>query len=160
MFTKKNRPYFGLVLILTVLTFSFFVGCGKQEAPKQEEQAAETVKPPVDTTTQPVEEKEVVLDLKGTYTGVFDSHNTTLKITDQTETKFSGSITINFREVIKQKISGELNQEKMTITMKDMLHSRYAGTYSAKLSEDGKKLSGTFTQNVDKTKASFSLNKK
>lgn len=159
MFTKKNRPYFGLVLILTVLTFSFFAGCGKQEAPKQEEQAAETVKPPVDTTSQPVEEKKV-LDLKGTYTGIFDSHASTLKITEQTDNKFSGSIVINYREVVNQKISGELNEEKISITMKDMLHSRYAGTYTAKLSENGKKLSGTFTQNVDKTKFSFSLNKK
>jgi len=159
MFTKKNRPYFGLVLILTVLTFSFFVGCGKQEAPKQEEQAAETVKTPVDTTSQPVEEKKA-LDLKGTYTGTLDSRATTLKITEQTDSTFSGSITINYREVINQKISGKLDQEKMVITMKDMLHSRYAGTYSAKISEDGKKLSGTFTQTVDKTRSSFSLNKK
>ncbi|PIP79252.1 MAG: hypothetical protein COW85_01775, partial [Ignavibacteria bacterium CG22_combo_CG10-13_8_21_14_all_37_15] len=96
----------------------------------------------------------------GIYTGKFDSRATTLKITEQTDSKFSGSITINYRETINQKISGELDQEKMTVTMKDMLHSRFAGTYSAKLSEDGKKLSGTFTQNVEKTKYSFSLNKK
>ena len=160
MYKKTSYSFLGLLLLLTVSTFTFFTGCEKKEAPKQEEQVPEAVKTPVDTTTLPVAEKKVVFDLLGTYTGVFDSHSTTLKITDQTETKFSGSITINFREVINQKISGELDQEKMTITMKDMLHSRYAGTYSAKLSEDGKKLSGTFTQNVDKTKASFSLNKK
>jgi len=102
----------------------------------------------------------VILDLKGTYSGTLDSRATTLKITEQTDTTFTGSITINYREVINQKISGKLDQEKMTATMKDVLHSRFAGTYSAKISEDGKKLSGTFTQNVEKTKYSFSLTKK
>lgn len=160
MFTKKNRPYFGLVLILTVLTFSFFVGCGKQEAPKQEEQAAETVKPPVDTTTQPVEQKEVVLDLKGTYTGTLDSRATTLKITEQTDSTFSGSITINYREVRKQTVSGEFHPAKSTLSMRDTQHSRYAGTYSAKLSADGKTISGTFTEKVDKASSSFTLIKK
>ncbi len=166
MYKKTSYSFLGLLLLLTVSTFTFFTGCEKKEAPKQEEQVAETVKNPVDTTSQPVaeqpkvEEKKAVLDLKGTYTGTFDSRATTLKITEQTETEFSGSITINYRETINQKISGKLDQEKMTVTMKDMLHSRFAGTYSAKLSEDGKKLSGTFTQTVDKTKASFSLNKK
>lgn len=166
MYKKTSYSFLGLLLLLTVSTFSFFAGCEKKEAPKQEEQAAESVKTPVDTTTQPaveqpkVEEKKAVLDLKGTYTGTFDSRATTLKITEQTETEFSGSVTINYREAINQKISGKLDQEKMTVTMKDMLHSRFAGTYSAKLSEDGKKLSGTFTQTVDKTKFPFSLNKK
>lgn len=159
MFTKNNRSYFGLVLILTVLTFSFFVGCGKQEAPKQEEQAAETVKPPVDTTTLPVEEKKV-LDLKGTYSGTLDSRATTLKITEQTDTKFSGSITINYRAVRKQTVSGEFNPEKLTLSMRDTQHNRYAGTYSAKLSGDGKTISGTFTEKVDKASSTFNLTKK
>ena len=158
MFTKTKRQFWVFTLLLTVATFSFFIGCGKEEAPKQEEQVAETTPQPA--AEEPKVEEKAVLDLKGTYTGKFDSHATTLKITEQTESKFSGTITINYRETINQKISGEFDQEKMTVTMKDMLHSRYAGTYSAKLSEDEKTLSGTFTQNVDKTKFSFNLNKK
>jgi len=160
MYKKTNYSFVGLLLLLTVSTFSFFAGCGKNEAPK------ETVKTPAETTPQPaveqpkVEEKKAVLDLKGTYTGTLDSRATTLKITEQTDSTFTGSITINYREAVNQKISGKLDQEKMMLTMKDMLHSRYAGTYSAKVSEEGKKLSGTFTQTVDKTKSSFSLNKK
>lgn len=160
MFTKTKHSFLGFALLFTVLTFSLFTGCEKKEAPK------ETVKTPAEITPQPeaeqpkVEEKKAVLDLKGTYTGTLDSRATTLKITEQTDTTFSGSISINYREAINQKISGKLDQEKMSVTMKDILHSRFAGTYSAKLSEDGKKLSGTFTQNVDKTKTSFSLNKK
>ncbi|NCQ17383.1 MAG: hypothetical protein COZ80_01515 [Ignavibacteria bacterium CG_4_8_14_3_um_filter_37_9] len=160
MFTKKNNPYSGLVLILTVLTFSFFAGCGKQEAPKQEEQAAETVKTAVDTTPQPVEEKKAVLDLKGTYTGTLDSRATTLKITDQTDSTFSGSITINYREIRKQTVSGKFSPEKLTLSMNDTQHNRYAGTYSAKLSADGKKISGTFTEKVDKSSSKFTLTKK
>lgn len=159
MFTKTKRSFLGFALFFTVLTFSFFIGCEKKEAPKQEEKAVETTPQPV--VEQPkVEEKKAVLDIKGTYTGTLDSHATTLKITEQTDTTFSGSITINYREAINQKISGKFDQEKMVVTMKDMLHSRYAGTYSAKLSEDGKKLSGTFRQNVEKTKSTFSLSKK
>lgn len=165
MFSKKNRSYFGFVLLLTVLTFSFFVGCGKQEAPKQEEKAGETVKTPAEAAPQPVAEQpkveeKKVLDLKGTYTGTLDSRATTLKITEQTDTKFSGSIVINYREKIEQKVSGEIDTAKMALTMKDLLHSRYAGVYSAKVSEDGSKLSGSFTQNVDKTKLPFTLKKK
>lgn len=160
MFTKTKHSFLDFAVLFIVLIFSLFIGCEKKEAPK------ETVKTPAETTPQPaveqpkVEEKKAVLDLKGTYTGTLDSRATTLKITEQTDTTFSGSITINYREVINQKISGKLDQGKMVITMKDLLHSRYAGTYSAKLSEDGKKLSGTFTQNVEKTKSTFSLSKK
>jgi hypothetical protein len=47
----------------------------------------------------------------------------------------------------------------MEVSMKDLLHSRYAGTYKGKISEDLNKLSGTFTQNVEKTKFSFNLKK-
>lgn len=163
MSKRTTRPLWGVTLLFTVLIFSFFVGCEKKETPKE---TAEAVKTSTETTTQPlaeqpkVEEKKAVLDLRGIYTGKLDSRATTLKITEQTDTTFTGSITINYREVINQKISGKLDQAKMTVTMKDMLHSRFAGTYSAKLSEDGKKLSGTFTQNVEKTKYSFSLIKK
>lgn len=166
MYKKTNTLFLGLVLFLTVSTFSFFTGCEKKEAPKQEEKTAETVKTPAETTAQPaaeqpkVEEKKTVLDLKGTYSGTLDSRATTLKITEQTETKFSGSITINYREIRKQTVSGEFNPEKLTLTMRDTQHSRYAGTYSAKLSADGKTISGTFTEKVDKVSSSFTLTKK
>jgi len=123
MFKNTTRLFWGFTLVLTVFTFSFFIGCEKKEAPKE---TTETVKTPVETTPQPaaeqpkVEEKKVILDLKGTYSGTLDSRATTLKITEQTDTTFTGSITINYREVINQKISGKLDQEKMTATMKDV----------------------------------------
>ena len=160
MFIKTKHSFLHFVLLFPVMTFFLFIGCEKKEVPK------ETLKTTTETTSQPaveqpkVEEKKAVLDLIGTYTGKLDSRATTLKITEQTDTTFTGSITINYRETINQKISGKFDQGKMVVTMKDMLHSRYAGTYSAKLSEDGKKLSGTFTQNVEKTKYPFNLVKK
>jgi hypothetical protein len=118
---------------------------------------------PVDTLSKDaatVKEQEVMIpDLKGKWTGTFDKRATTLRITEQEGKSFKGAITINYREVINQQVSGTVNEETMEISMKDLLHSRYAGTYKGKLSEDVKKFSGSFTQNVDKTKFSFNLTK-
>src|SRR4030066_1604732 len=112
-----------------------------------------------DTTT--IKKPEVVIpDLKGKWTGTFDQRSTTLRITEQDVNSFKGSITINYREVINQQVSGTINEKTMEISMKDLLHSRYAGTYKGMLAEDMIKLSGTFTQNVEKNKLSFSLSKK
>jgi len=158
MFTKTKRQFLIFTLLLTVATFSFFIGCGKKEAPKQEEQTAETAPQPV--AEEPKVEEKAVLDLKGTYTGKFDSRFTTLKITNQTDTTFSGSITINYREVRQQTISGEFSPQKLTLSMRDTQHNRYAGTYSGKLSTDGKTISGTFTEKVDKASSAFTLTKK
>jgi len=96
----------------------------------------------------------------GTWSGTFDSRACTLKITKQDSTAFSGSITINYREVVNQSVSGTINVEKNTVSMKDQIHSRYMGTYSGKLSSDIKNMSGTFTITVDKKNLSFNLNKK
>ncbi len=111
-----------------------------------------------DTTT--IKKPEVVIpDLKGKWTGTFDQRATTLRITEQDGNSFKGAITINYREVINQQVSGTINEKTMDVSMKDLLHSRYAGSYKGKLSEDMIKLSGTFTQNVEKTKFNFSLKK-
>ena len=152
-------------IFITVFTafVLFFVGCKKEEQPQPIEQPVQTEQPatppaPVDTVAA---EPEVVFpDVTGTWTGTFDSRPTTLKIASQEGDEFKGSITINYREVINQQVSGKINPETGAVSMKDLLHSRYAGTYSAKLSEDGKKLSGTFTETVDKRKATFTLKKK
>jgi PBP1b-binding outer membrane lipoprotein LpoB len=117
----------------------------------------------VDTLAQDtsmMKEPEVVIpDVKGKWTGTFDKRTTTLRITEQDGKSFKGKITINYREVINQQVSGMFDEESMEFTMKDLLHSRYAGTYKGKFSADMKSLSGTFTQNVEKTKFTFSLKK-
>lgn len=168
---KRLREIINLKSILfslALITLFVFTSC-EQKKTEEVSVSKDTVQvkveetAPVDTVskeTAVVTEPEVVIpDLKGKWTGTFDKRATTLRITEQDGNAFKGSITINYREVINQQVSGTIDQEKMEVSMKDLLHSRYAGTYKAKLSEDMKQLSGTFTQNVEKTKFSFSLKK-
>jgi hypothetical protein len=162
MYTKQALKLF----VLFILTFAIlFTGCNKKEE-KQTEEKPKTEMTSNANANNPAEQpapevqKPAIADLRGTYTGVFDKRPTTLIITEQTEKTFKGKITINYREVINQEVTGEFDPDTKKVTMKDMLHSRYAGTYSAKLSDDLTKLTGTFTMNVDKTNLSFSLTKK
>ncbi|QQS36670.1 MAG: hypothetical protein IPM56_01560 [Ignavibacteriales bacterium] len=165
----SNKSFAGIFTFLLAALIIFVAGCGEQkkEEPKMEEQPKTQIteqtpaEQPKDTMMAEDPEMTVSIpDLKGTWTGKFDSRATTLKITEQDSLSFKGTITINYREVINQQVSGKLNLEKNTLTMKDLLHSRYAGSYFANLSEDLGSLSGTFTQNVDKTKFTFNLKKK
>ena len=165
---KERTKVYSLLFSLSVLALLVFTSC-EQKKPEEVSVSKDTVQvkveapAPVDTLkkdTVTIKEPEVVIpDLKGKWTGTFDQRATTLRITEQNGNSFKGAITINYREVINQQVSGTINEETMDISMKDLLHSRYAGTYKGKLSEDMKKLSGTFTQNVEKTKFSFSLKK-
>jgi hypothetical protein len=152
--------------MISVLFFS--VGC-EQKKPEEVSVPKDTVQikveepAPIDTLvkdTVTVKEPEVTIpDLTGKWSGTFDQRAATLRITEQDGKTFKGAITINYREVINQQVSGSIDEKTMEVKMKDLLHSRYAGSYKAKLSEDMKKLSGTFTQNVEKSKFSFSLTK-
>jgi PBP1b-binding outer membrane lipoprotein LpoB len=152
-----------LILFSLMLSFVVFVSCTSNKEEKQEQKPAQekAVNVKVDTVQTMAEEEKTPenINLLGTWTGTFDQRNTTLKITSQNGNDFEGSITINYREVINQKVKGSVNPETKTFTMTDQLHSRYAGSYSGKISDDGGKLSGTFTQNVDKTKILFNLKK-
>jgi hypothetical protein len=165
---KEISKIKSLLFSVALLSIISFIGCEQKKpeevsVPKDSVQVKVEAPAPAETVakdTTPVKEPEVVIpDLKGKWTGTFDQRTTTLRITEQDGNSFKGSITINYREVINQQVSGTVNEETMEISMKDLLHSRYAGTYKGKLSEDMEKLSGTFTQNVEKTKFSFSLKK-
>lgn len=165
----SNKNFAGIITFVLFAFILFAAGCGEQkkEEPKVEDEIkSETIEQPKaeePKAEEPtiVEKPAVVIpDIKGTWTGKFDSRATTLKITEQDSVSFKGTITINYREVINQQVSGKIDVEKNTLTMKDLLHSRYAGSYSAVLSEDMSTLSGTFTQNVEKTKFTFNLKKK
>ena len=108
-----------------------------------------------------VEEPMVTIpDIKGTYSGTFDKRSTVLKITEQTDSSFSGKITINYRQVINQDVKGSFSPTTKKMTMKDQLHSRYQGKYTGKLSDDMTKFSGTFTMDLDGKQFSFNLTKK
>ena len=155
-----------LFAIITSLAI-VLTGCKKEEDVKTE------TKMQADTTTQQVKQapaavdsaavekpKVALPDLTGKWTGTFDQHATVLRITSQDSLKFSGSITINYREVINQQVKGSFNPETGTFKMKDQLHSRYQGKYAGSLANNNTKMSGTFTMDLDGKQFPFSLSKK
>jgi hypothetical protein len=166
---KERSKIYSLLFSLSILALLVFTSC-EQKKPEEVSVSKDTVlvkveePAPVDTLkkdTTTIKEPEVVIpDLKGKWSGTLDQRATTLRITEQDGNSFKGAITINYREVINQQVSGTINEKTMDVSMKDLLHSRYAGSYKGKLSEDMKKFSGTFTTNVEKNKISFSLSKK
>lgn len=159
----RINKFYSILTFIMAITVLFVAGCEKKTETNPEEKVNTTIEKPVVEkvdSVKPEEPKIVIPDLIGTWSGTFDSRACTLKITKQDSTTFSGSITISYREVVNQSVSGTLNVEKSTVSMRDLIHSRYQGTYSGKLSADMKNLSGTFTITVDKKNLSFSLNKK
>jgi len=170
----KNRldvkKHFVVLFFLTAIVLS---GCeSKTEKTEQKKEPVQDTKTEklvpekqeketINEQTPPVEEKKIsVPDIKGTYSGTFDEHPTVLKITEQTDSSFSGKITINYRQVINQEVKGSFNPTTLKISMKDQLHSRYQGKYKGILSKEGKNISGTFTMDLDGKQFSFHLNKK
>lgn len=174
--TSHNSLFSSLVTGIAgcmLISATFIItGCQKkQEQPQQQEQSqnnqqapADTAKAPADTQSktqaQPEAQKAQTADLKGTWKGKFDQRATTLKITEMDGNNFKGTITINYREVINQQVSGTIDPATKKVTMKDLLHSRFAGKYSGKVSDDMNSLSGTFTMNLDGSKFQFNLAKK
>ena len=156
-----------LFTALTILAVAAFVGCEKKTEQKQGEVKNETTM--VDTSSsvnepesgEPMAQQPVVIpDLKGTWTGTFDKRSTKFTITEQTDSSFSGKITINYREVINQEVKGSFSPSTGKMIMTDQLHSRYQGKYDGKLSKDFSNFAGTFTMKLDGSKFSFNLNKK
>ncbi len=139
-----------LIFTLIFAAIIFYAGCQskKEEAKSPEEKTTQ-----VDTQTvknQPVlkpaaKEETKIPDITGTWTGKFDSKVTTLKITTQDSTLFKGKITIHYREAVNQEVKGTFSPDKLTLNMSDQIRERYMGKYSANLSTDLKKLTGTFT---------------
>jgi hypothetical protein len=161
----KKHTFKSLFTSMLLLSILVQFGCEKKtEKIEQlkEEVKTEEVKPDTSSVIKEpvVEEKISIPDIKGTWTGVFDKRATTLKITEQTDSSFSGKITIEYREVINQDVKGSFSPTALKMTMSDQLHSRYQGSYSGKLSKELNNYSGTFTMKVDGSKFSFNLNKK
>lgn len=152
---QKKISLFLFILIASVAVV--LTGCEKKTEQPQQEEPIVTNEP----LPPAVEETKIEFpNLVGTWTGKFDSRATTLTITEQTDSIFKGKITINYREVINQEVSGKINLETKEITMTDLLHSRYKGKYRGKLTDEDMKFSGTFTSDIDKNNFSFSLTKK
>ncbi|MBK9098815.1 MAG: hypothetical protein IPM14_11985 [bacterium] len=161
----KSLLNYKLLMLIVFIVSIAFLGCEKKteqtEQPKNEVQTDQTAPDAVPEIKEPlVEEKITIPDIKGTWTGVFDKRATTLRITEQTDSSFSGKITIEYREVINQDVKGSFSPTTLKMTMTDQLHSRYQGSYSGKLSKEINTYSGTFTMKLDGSKFSFNLNKK
>lgn len=153
-----------LILSTGLILFILFVqtGCEKKtEQPKEEMKTEDVVADTSSKISPPVvEEKISIPDIRGTWTGKFDNHSTTLTITSQTDSSFFGKISIGYRQTINQEVKGSFSPSTLKMTMTDQLHSRYEGRYDGKLSADLKNFSGTFTMKLDGKKLSFNLNKK
>ena len=164
---KSKKMIFALLVLFASVVY---FGCEKKTDQSEDPtDNADTEIITTDTTSgdsteelkDPVEETEIVIpDLKGTWSGTFDSRSTVLNITEQTDSSFVGKITISYRQAINQDVKGSFSPATMNMKMKDQLHSRFQGKYNGKLSNDADNYSGTFTMDLDGTKFSFNLNKK
>jgi len=165
---KRHKVINRFLSVLIVLTAMVYFGCEKKAEDSrqtQEEVTSETISPDstssVATEGEPgIENTIQIPDMKGVWSGTFDKRATTLTITEQADSSFSGKITINYKQVINQDINGFFSPFTMKVSMSDQLHSRYMGKYNGSLSNDSKNFSGIFTMNRDGSKFSFNLNKK
>lgn len=155
--------------MLVIITAVVYFGCEKKTDQSEEPtDNADTEVITTDTTTgdatieiEPAEDMKITIpDIRGTWTGTFDQRSAVLNITNQTDSSFSGKISISYRQVINQDVKGFLSPATMNMEMKDQLHSRFQGKYNGKLSKDADNYSGTFIMDLDGSKFSFNLNKK
>lgn len=161
----KKHTFKSLFTTMLLLSILAQFGCEKKtekiEQPKEEVKTEEVMPDTSSGIKEPVTEVKITIpDIKGTWTGTFDKRATTLTITEQTDSSFSGKISISYREVINQEVKGTFSPTTLKMNMTDQLHSRYQGSYSGKLSKELNNYSGTFTMKLDGSKFSFNLNKK
>jgi len=143
---KKNTSFRWVYTVLLILTVAAYFGCDKKT-----DENGNKDNPTLETKT---------LDITGKWTGVFDGKTAVLDINEQTDSSFSGKITISYRQVINQEVKGTFSPTTLTMSMTDQLHSRYQGVYNGSLSKEADNFSGTFTMDQDGSKYSFNLNKK
>lgn len=157
----KRRIFFKIFFaIIIIFAINIFLACEKKIEQKEEVKSESISEDTTSVVSEPVVEEPITIpDLKGKWTGVFDSRSTTLNIAEQTDSSFSGKISINYRQVINQEVKGSFSPTTLKMNMNDQLHSRYEGSYSGKLSKDFSTYSGTFTMKVDGKKFSFNLKK-
>jgi hypothetical protein len=162
----QNRFLQKLFTVLTILAIVAFIGCEKKTEQKQDEVEKETTMPDTSSSVsepkdgEPMAQQPVVIpDLKGKWTGTFDKRSTTFTITEQTDSSFSGKISIKYKEMLNQEVKGRFSPTTKKVYMEDQIHSKFMGKYNGRLSDDGKTLSGTFTMNRNGSKTSFTLNK-
>jgi hypothetical protein len=164
MFKKKmltSLSKYLSVLFLTVALVVLTAGCEKKsEKPGGESNTADTTGT-MQTEQTPADTMETEYpDLIGTWTGKFESHAATFKITGQDGGDFTANLTVAYRQPMNKAISGIIDPQTNKITMKDNEKSRNEASYTAELSEDGKKITGVSTLKIDGNKANFTFTKK
>lgn len=129
---KKEIMIKRMLVVLIIFAAVTYLGCeqknDKAEHPDNDKVTSNTTstnKNSADTIDTIVVAKIIIPDLKGTWSGIFDGRSSTLNITEQIDSSFSGKITINYRQVTNQEVKGILNTRTGEITMSDQLHSRY-----------------------------------
>ena len=165
---QKFTLFKSLFISLILLSVISYFGCEKKAGEsKQTEDGVKSENVSADTSSsvpsenEPATDKKIQIpDIKGTWTGTFDKRATTFTITEQTDSSFSGKITVNYKQTLNQDVEGNFSPTSLKISMSDLIHSKYMGKYDGKLSEDFKNFSGTFTKNRDGLQTSFNLNKK
>ena len=155
-FLSRYLPILFLIGSLVILS----AGCEKKaEKPEGEKVMKDTTnmvkreEPRPDTTKK-------YPDVTGTWTGSFEAHVATFKVTEQKDSTFTASLTVAYRQPMNKSISGTIELSTNKIAMKDVEKSRNEATYKAELSGDGQKISGTSTLKISGNKASFSFKKK
>ena len=169
MFKSEYKASFRKYISVSILILSFFVfsaGCEKKaEKPEGTTNSKDTTSMGTSDQTGPdsttmADTTKQYPDLTGTWTGKFQYHNATFKVTEQNNENFKASLFVAYREPMNKSISGTIDLETNKITMKDDSKSRYEAKYSAKLSSDMKKFSGTAHFKVDGNDETFNFSKK
>ena len=169
MFKKEIITSLGKYLSVLTLICSLIVlsaGCEKKaEKPEGEKTMKDTTnmaqpeQQNADTTVM-AENTQKYPDLIGTWSGSFQSHAATLKVTEQQDENFKANLSVAYREPMNKVVNGTIDLATNKITMKDDVKSRYESTYNAKLSEDLKKITGSAFYIVDKKTVKFNFTKK
>ncbi len=158
---RKYFPFFIILLVIVVLSG----GCQKKaeqpsgEVKKDTTHVVTPAQPKVDTTAK-VDTTKKYPDLTGTWTGSFQAHSATLKISDQSGENFKAKLSVAYREPMLKTISGIIKPESNKLTMKDVIKTRYEASYIADLSRDGKQLSGTAHFKIDGKDVNFTFKRK
>ena len=113
---SKNISFIVVYFIIAAMAY---YGCEKRTDESEtsiDNVETETIVP--DTTSgeiiaeiiEPVAEIKVTIpNIKGTWRGTFDSRSTVMNITEQTDSSFSGKISISYREAINQDVKGSFS---------------------------------------------------
>lgn len=145
---KKNILFMRIFIAMMLISAITFSACENQTGETTEDMTPALIKE--NTTT----------NLVGTWAGTFNERSTVLEITEQSDSSFSGKISIDYRQQIEQEVKGTFSPTTHQMTMEDQLQSRFQGSYKGSLSKNGSNYSGTFTMESDGTTFAFNLTKK